>query len=108
MVFSIAYHFLRNSSLAEELAQEVFLHLYQNISSIQSPAHLKYWLRRVTAHRCIDQGRRQKFRHEVALEEIAEPAAASSSTDVILYQKLQNTVASLPEYHSMMVNRRYE
>src|SRR5947209_211968 len=53
MVFSIAYHFLRNNAVAEELAQEVFLHLYQNLSSIQSAAHLKYWLRRVTTHRCI-------------------------------------------------------
>src|SRR5205807_6110855 len=94
MVFSIAYHFLRNNPLAEELAQEVFLHLYQNLSSIQSPAHLKYWLRRVAAHRCIDQGRRQKFRQEVALEDVPEPAMASSSADPMISEKLQKTVAS--------------
>ena len=108
MVFSIAYHFLRNSSLAEELAQEVFLHLYQNLSSIQSPAHLKHWLRRVTSHRCIDQSRRQKFRQEVALEEIAEPAVASSSPDLMLSERLQKTVASLPEKQRMIVVLRYQ
>ena len=108
MVFSIAYHFLRNSSLAEELAQEVFLHLYQNLSSIQSPAHLKYWLRRVAVHRCIDQSRRQKFRQEVALEEIPEPAMTSSSADLMLSERLQKTVASLPERQRMIVILRYQ
>ena len=108
MVFSIAYHFLRNSSLAEELAQEVFLHLYQNLPNIQTPAHLKYWLRRVTSHRCIDQSRRQKFRQEVALEEVAEPAVASSSPDLMLFERLQKTVASLPEKQRMIVILRYQ
>lgn len=108
MVFSIAYHFLHNRSLAEELAQEVFLHLYQNLGSIQSPAHLKYWLRRVSVHRCIDQGRRQKFRQEVALEDVPEPAMASSLADPMLSERLQKTVASLPEKQRIMVVLRYQ
>ena len=66
MVFSIAYHFLQDSALAEDLAQEVFLELYQGLAAIQSPAHLIYWLRRVTANRCIDQGRRKFRRRELA------------------------------------------
>src|SRR5689334_3410149 len=40
MVFSIAYHYLQDRSLAEDLAQEVFLELYQSLAKIQSPAHL--------------------------------------------------------------------
>ena len=54
MVFSIAYHFLHDRALAEDLAQEVFLELYQSLDRIESSAHLTYWLRRVTANRCID------------------------------------------------------
>jgi len=48
MVFSLAHHFLHNRALTEELAQEVFLALYQSLAAIQSPAHLKFWLRKVT------------------------------------------------------------
>ena len=65
MVFSIAYHFLQDRSLAEDLAQEVFLELYQSLDRIQSPAHLVYWLRRVTANRCIDHGRKKHRRREL-------------------------------------------
>ena len=52
MVFSIAYHFLHDRSLADEAAQDVFLRLYQNLSSIVSPKHLIFWLRKVACRRC--------------------------------------------------------
>ena len=106
MVFSIAWHFLRNRALAEELAQEIFLQLYQNLSSIQSPAHLTHWLRRVTAHRCIDQSRRLK--PEIALEEDPEPATTGRIADPLLRQQLQKNVAALPEKWRMMVILRYQ
>src|SRR2546425_12324696 len=80
MVFSIAYHFLRDRSLAEELAQEVFLHLHKNLRAIQSHAHLVYWLRKVTSHRCIDQARRLKLRPRVSLTEYLERAPEPASS----------------------------
>ena len=74
MVFSIAYHFLRDRPLAEELAQEVFLHLHRNLRAIQSPSHLVHWLRKVTSHRCVDQARRRKLRPRLSLTEYLERA----------------------------------
>jgi RNA polymerase sigma-70 factor (ECF subfamily) len=50
MVFSLAYHFLHDRTLAEDVAQEVFLHLYLNLRSIHSAAHLKFWLREVASN----------------------------------------------------------
>ena len=40
MVFSIALHYLQDRSLAEDVAQEVFLELYQNLAVIESATHL--------------------------------------------------------------------
>src|SRR5436305_9765349 len=62
MVFSIASNFIQNEAIAEELAQEVFFELYRALPSLDSGAHVTNWLRRVTAHRSIDQARREKFR----------------------------------------------
>ena len=107
MVFSLACHFLRDRSLAEELAQEVFLNLHQNLSAIQSPAHLTFWLRKVTSHRCIDQSRRQKVRPQVSLEDVPEPVAAISTSDPMLSEKLRRMVDSLPEKARMVVVLRY-
>src|SRR5258706_581973 len=58
MVFSIAWNFLHDRGRAEEIAQEVFLQLYRTLGEIETPAHLTFWLRRVTANRCIDESRR--------------------------------------------------
>jgi RNA polymerase sigma-70 factor, ECF subfamily len=108
MVFSLAYHFLNDVSLAEELAQEVFLQLYQSLSKIESPAHLLFWLRKVTSHRCIDWARRQNTRRQLSLEDVPELPAPASTSDPILARKLRQLVAALPEKSRMIVTLRFQ
>ena len=108
MVFSIALHFLRNRAVAEELAQDVFLHLFRNLKEIQSPGHLTNWLRRVTSHRCIDQSRQQKYRPRVGLEAAPEPASAQRESDPFLTETLDRLIRTLPEKPRMVVILRYQ
>jgi RNA polymerase sigma-70 factor (ECF subfamily) len=108
MVFSIAYHFLRDRSLAEELAQEVFLELHRNFASIQSPEHLVYWLRKVTSRRCIDQTRRRSFWPKLRLDDVPEPAAKISESDPMLSRTLGRLIASLPEKARIVVILRFQ
>ena len=109
MVFSLAYHFLRDGARAEDLAQETFLHLYRNLKSIESPGHLTHWLRRVIAHRCIDESRRRvRQRGTVALEAVAEPAAERKERDPLLSGALRKLVAALPEQQRAVVVLRYQ
>ncbi len=106
MVFSIAFHFLRNRMQAEDVAQDVFLELFQRLRQIQSPAHLTFWLRRVTVNRCIDQTRRRK--PETALEDVSEPRAAVVNGDPLLSERLQQSVAALPDRKRAVVILRFQ
>jgi RNA polymerase sigma-70 factor (ECF subfamily) len=108
MVFSICWHYLQDRALAEDVAQEVFLELYQKLSTLESAEHLTYWLRRVTVNRCIDQGRRKKNHPELAMDDVSEPAAMASHTDPLLTRKLQQTLELLPEKQRMVVILRYQ
>ena len=112
MVFSLAWRFLRDRGLAEEIAQEVFLSLHRNMGSIQSPAHATAWLRKVAAQRAIDEGRRRQRRPLVAIEKIAEPAASGAASgrpaDPMLDETLRKLVASLPETPRMVTIMRYQ
>jgi RNA polymerase sigma-70 factor (ECF subfamily) len=108
MVFSIAWHFLQDRAAAEELAQEVFLHLFRNLRAIQSAAHLTFWLRKVAGHRCIDQSRRLRLRPRVGLEDAPEPAAARAGGDLLLAGMLDKLVSGLPERSRMIVILRYQ
>ncbi len=108
MVFSVAYHYLHNRDLAQEVAQDVFLSLHRNLASIQSPAHAAFWLRKVAVQRSIDEGRRRLRRPQVALEDVAEPAAAGLQGDPMLGETLRKLIATLAETPRMVMILRYQ
>jgi RNA polymerase sigma-70 factor, ECF subfamily len=108
MVFSLACYFLHDPARAEEIAQEAFLRLYQNLGRIESPEHLVQWLRQVTWRCAIDESRRASHQPSVALEEVTEPAAEDHAVDLLLKHRLHAVVASLPPRARMMVILRFQ
>ena len=108
MVFSVAYHYLHNRDLAQEVAQEVFLGLHRNLAGIQSPAHAAFWLRKVAVQRSIDEGRRRMRRPQVALEDVAEPAVAAAPGDPLLGEILRKLIATLADAPRMVMILRYQ
>ncbi len=107
MVFSIALHFLADRSAAEELAQDVFLQLHRTLPSLKSEDHMKFWLRKVTAHRCIDYQRRRRA-PQISLEDAPEPVASTHSADPFLERRVRQLIATLPEKPRMVVILRYQ
>lgn len=108
MVFSLALHFVGEPSTAEDLAQEVFLQLYQNRRAIKSPEHLRFWLRKVTCHRAMDWGRCKSRDRTLSLEDTPEPAASDPAADPLLRDRLWRLVQTLPEKTRMVVILRYQ
>lgn len=108
MVFSLAYHFLHDRGVAEEVAQEVFLSLHRNLARVESAAHAMFWLRQATVRRAIDEARRRKRRPQVALDAVPEPAAGASTRDPLLGEMLRRLIATLPEAPRMVMVLRYQ
>lgn len=108
MVYSIALHFLADGPAAEELAQDVFLQLHANLGSLKSEDHVKFWLRKVTGHRCIDYMRRREL-PQVALDDAPECAVpAKAEEDPFLSRRLRQLVAALPEKPRLILILRYQ
>jgi RNA polymerase sigma-70 factor (ECF subfamily) len=107
MVYSIAWHFFRDRGRAEEVAQEVFLQLYRTIADIGSPAHLLFWLRRVTSNRCIDENRRWRFR-PLPLADVPEPRSSHAEPDPILDRRLGRLMLQLPSDQRVIITLRYQ
>ena len=108
MVYSVAWHFLRDRPLAEEVAQDVFFSLHRNLGNIESPRHAIAWLRKVAVQRAIDAGRRRKRLPRIGLEEVPEPASFDPRYDPWLGESLRRMVGSLPEAQRMVVILRYQ
>jgi len=56
-VFGLCRRLSRKAEDAEELAQEVFVRAWQNMSHFQNPEHFSAWLRRVAANLVINERR---------------------------------------------------
>jgi RNA polymerase sigma-70 factor (ECF subfamily) len=108
MLFRVVYNFSLSVPVAEEIVQDVFLQCFDNLKSINSPEHLKAWLRRVATHRCIDTLRSGVTAKELALDQLPEVACATTEPgDPLLSEQLRRLVASLPERLRMIVILRY-
>jgi RNA polymerase sigma-70 factor, ECF subfamily len=108
MVFSLACYFLHDAARAEEIAQEAFLRLFQNLGRIESPAHLVQWLRKVTWRCAIDESRKNSHQPSVSLEDAPEPAVEQKGGDLLADRSVRAMVASLPPRPRMMVILRYQ
>jgi RNA polymerase sigma-70 factor, ECF subfamily len=53
-VLYLAFSYVKDRSVAEDLAQEVFLSAYTHLDTFQFDASIKTWLFRITVNRCKD------------------------------------------------------
>jgi len=108
MVYSIAWNYLRNDALAQEVAQEAFLELHRRLPQIESDLHAANFLRKVAAHRSLDEGRRRRSQPQVTLDDVPEPGSLPTVTDPLLEGVLGRLVDSLPGRSRMIVILRYQ
>ena len=61
-IFNVAYRVLGDWDAAQDVTQEVFLHLSRRIATVRGDAGLTSWLYRITVNRAIDARHREKRR----------------------------------------------
>jgi RNA polymerase sigma-70 factor (ECF subfamily) len=109
MVFSLAWRMTGDRGLAEEIAQDVFMEMDRHIAKLESPAHARFWLRRVTMSRSTDALRRQKVRGGGLLVEIREQHGLFIEPDSSpLANRLEELLATLPEAQRSALILRYQ
>lgn len=110
MVYNTALGIVQHSQEAEDVAQEVFIQVYQNIESFRGDAKLSTWLYRITISKALDFERSKKakkrfnqIKNVFGLKEKAEEAIPDfHHPGVVLTQKqdaaiLFKAIRQLPE-----------
>ena len=83
-VYAFCLRTLRNPALAEDVAQQAFLHAYRDIARYQGRSSLVTWLIGIAAHRCMDaiNSERRRLRrielNDQATLEVADLACTPS------------------------------
>ncbi len=109
MVFSLALRMTGDRGLAEEIAQDVFLALDENLGKIESPQHACFWLRRVAISRSTDALRRRRARGFGQWVEINENhGAQAEETRSPLGSRIEALLATLPEAQRAAIVLRYQ
>lgn len=79
-VYALALRMLRNEHDAEDVTQQTFLSVIENLGGFREEARFSTWLLRIATHAALKVIRKRRGLDQVSLEETTEPAA---DTDAI-------------------------
>ncbi len=113
-VMTWAYRLVANRSLAEEVAQEVFVRVYESLSRFRGESKFSTWLFRVTVNCCRDVLKSPRAFFEVADEQSVQSAMTAgnpeqAAADSQKSRRLTEAVKKLaPEYREAFLGRFLE
>jgi RNA polymerase sigma-70 factor, ECF subfamily len=98
-VFRMAVMYLKDPGRAEEVAQDIFLKLWQSLPGYDGRAAPSTWLYTIARNTCLSAVRSEARRRTSRLDEIAEPAASDSPADSDAFRRieLRRGLERLPE-----------
>ncbi len=109
LVMNIAYRFLQDRSKAEDIAQEVFIKVYNSAGSYKPKAKLSTWIYKITANLCLNELRSQKHFKAISVEAIGETHDSIQVNPIEnlekskLKQLVREAVDSLPDRQRIVV-----
>jgi RNA polymerase sigma factor (sigma-70 family) len=97
-LFAICLRYTKNREDAEDVLQDAFIKIYENIDSFRSESPLEYWLRTVTVNTALNHLRQQK--NWKMMEDIEYHVNGIEGQDLILanfqMQQLIEMIQELP------------
>jgi len=98
-ILNFVYRLLGNASEADDVAQEVFVRVYQNIRKFRpGAARFSTWLFQIARNAAIDHLRKRARRREEPLDNIAPAAPASRAVEANeIGGRITAVVSELPE-----------
>ncbi len=99
---------MKNTEEAKDMAQEVFIHVYQNTSKFKGESLMSTWIYRIAVNKCLEEIRRRgRQKRSAELQDVDDSVVQNKVTDfqhpgIALENKeraavLVNAIDQLPE-----------
>jgi len=97
-LFAICMRYTKNRSDAEDVLQDAFIKIYENISSFRNDSPLEYWLRSVVVNTALNHLRQQKYLKDLDDIEVYENGIADREVTLgdFQMQQLMGLIHELP------------
>ena len=102
MILRISFMYLKQTSDAEDICQDVFLKLLSGDLSFDSPSHEKAWIIRTTINACKDRLRTGFWKHATCLDDAAE-----IESPTVPESELLELVMTLPKNYRVSIYLHY-
>ena len=110
LVFAIIARMVRERSLAEDLAQDVFLRIHRGLPYFRGEARLSTWIYRIVANVCV-QEQAQPAPASLAdgreRERTEPPVSDRRFGDLELRDRLEKAIARLPPNYRLLIAAHY-
>jgi len=94
-IISLCYSYVKDYQEAEDLSQEVFITLYNNIQRFRGECSLSTYIYRITISRCLDYKRKTKFKS--ILTNLMEIRKVSETVDIDDKNYIRECIRKLPD-----------
>jgi len=111
-VYSIAFRYSGDESIAMDIAQDTFLKLFSSIRTFRGDSSFESWLYRLVVNSCLDQKRRaRRFMPLIdELLDVIQAPGAGAMEEVLraeLGSRVRSVVAALPAEQRIVIVLRY-
>jgi RNA polymerase sigma-70 factor (ECF subfamily) len=110
-VYALANRFMRDPTLAEDMAQEAFLKAFRLLKSFKGRSKFSTWLYKVTCNVCLTELSRRRKRGELLQSEPSEPSTAKrpdeTASEDDLAELIRAAVNELPPRYAGAVRLYY-
>ena len=107
-MFRLAFSYTRDRPRAQELAQDVFVRIWQVLPRFDGRASLATWLYAITRNTCLSALRYDARRRMQPLDEVHDRAAGGPGADPCAERlDLQRLIDTLPEAQRLVITLFY-
>jgi RNA polymerase sigma-70 factor (ECF subfamily) len=94
-VWKYAFFMTKKYHMADDIAQEVFIKAFRNLSSFRGETDVKFWLLKITRNQALNEMRNSFFRRVTLVEYISNTGSATSAEGSFLQWESVNDIWNL-------------